>query len=290
MGDYIYPCAESQRWFTDLLGVAVPKPRAAKPTAKIRRWICRNDHIVDPESVLSRRHPALHDVFPSVPAYKIGRSSRSWSRGQRCRFYSWKAQDTLRLDSTLEMHHAMNCEVDPGVTQIVAHPFSIFYTHLGKTRSYTPDLFTIEHGRMKAAEVKMESDAGGAENELRWPNIASALALIGIDFEVFTDLSIRNSTEHNNTKLIFSHRMAELPGRTKRIFLCDFLATNGPSKASILIERFSLSFDVLLALTRHGFISADVSRPIDLQSTFNRGHRPKGDLVREEMFHAETLI
>jgi len=290
MSDCDYFNADMVRWFTERLKEPIPTRRVSNPAVAIRRWNCQRQVGADAASLLVRRHAALRDLFPTVPENKVGPSGRSWSRGLRCRFYSWKAGATLRLDSTLEMDHAVNCEIDPKITRIVTHPFSVEYTLLGKKRSYTPDIFTIENGRMKAGEVKMEADAASADNKIRWPSIARSLNAIGIDFEVFTDASIRHSVRYQNAKLIFSHRMAEIPARHIRILICDYLTSAGPTKATELIEHFSLSFDVLLALTRHGFISSDITRPIDHSSTFTRGYRPKANLVREEMFHAKALV
>lgn len=290
MSDSYNASSELVSWVAERLNEPVPTRRGPKSAIKIRRWDCPRQPSADAASFLTRRHPALCDLFPAVPEIKIGPSGRSWSRGLRCRFYSWKAQSTLRLDSTLEMDHAANCEVDPDVTRIVPHPFSIKYTLLGKERSYTPDIFTIENGKMKAGEVKMEADAARPENELRWPRIARSLNDLGIDFEVFTDASIRNSTHHQNAKLILAHRMATLPECHIRMQICEYVVASGGTNAKALMERFSLSFDVLLALTRQGFISVDISRPVDHSSTFTRGHRPKADPVREEMFHAKALV
>lgn len=279
-----------QAWFRRELEKPLPIPADVPPVAIRRYWEAGSNCVAVPTGV-RRRHPAMGHILPTVKAYKIGPSVRTWSRGRRCRFFSWKADHTLRLDSTLEMDRALYCEIDPEVTQIVAHPFSIAYDQGGLSKIYTPDLFVCRSDRKVIDEVKFEVDASSAQNIERWPCIANALNRIGFDFEVITELSIRHPTTRRNVELVFAHRMAPLPNREGRGEIIDFVRRRGRVSGDDLLCHFpNLGFGTLLALVRHGFLATDLSQPINSHSEFWRGLRPKATLLRKEMYHAEMLL
>lgn len=279
-----------ESWFKQQLSLPLAARLHREPVAIRRYWQCIMDHPPRPEAIRTR-HPAMENILPTVEAFRVLPSKRTWSRGRRCRFYSWKAQHTLRLDSTLEMDHARICEIDPEVTQIVAHPFTIQYQQMGRSRTYTPDLFVMRSGRRVVREVKDEADAASDENTERWPYIANALNRAGFDFEVVTNLRIRSTITRNNIDTVFNHRMTPLPSREQRIQICIFLSRSGEAAVDDLRHQFSgLCFASLLGLVRHGFAAVDISQPIDERSTFSRGPRPKSAILRTEMFNAEVLL
>jgi hypothetical protein len=66
------------------------------------------------------------------------------------KFPSIKMDAIIWWESQIERDYIYLLEIDPDVISYVGQPFKIFYTDLGKSRSYTPD-FLVK--RTKSAEI-----------------------------------------------------------------------------------------------------------------------------------------
>ncbi|TCR68178.1 TnsA endonuclease N-terminal domain-containing protein [Bosea sp. BK604] len=282
------PEEELKNWFRQLLSVPVPAPAAPLCVEKIRYWRADHPPTALPGEHIVSRHPALRDVLPEITELPVSRSKPGWGRGRQCRLPSWKGGHVLRLFSTLELDHAMNCELDPAIERIVEQPLKLRYEN---KRGYTPDAYVLASGRPEIREIKLEHDAAASENESRWPLIAKAFNSMGFDFRVLTQASIRSPQKFTNVKRIFAHRLTPVPCRSSRIYICEFLESSGACSFEHLKQKFpSLSFEQVLALVRHGFLSVDLTGPIDEHTSFLRGRRARDGLIREERFDGNALL
>lgn len=253
--------AALRAYFRTLAHAAPPPPLARRrPVPNERSWPLPAVRPHAPDARVLSCHPAFTARFPDVPVRRIGRSSRSASRGRQTRFPSLKACRHMRLRSTLEYRHALLCELDGDVTWFCEEPVVIRYRLGDRLATHRVDAYVEATRSGEFVELKYEDDAASAENEARWPWIAHAVNSMGLGYRVLTERHVIDSLRAETALAVFEQRMTRLPEPTDIRAIVDAVTERGVVSAGDLIAAFAdcLDLNTVFALARHGHLAVDL--------------------------------
>jgi hypothetical protein len=184
------------------------------------------------------------------------------------KFPSIKMDTIIWWESQIERDYIYLLEVDPDVISYVGQPFKIFYTDLGKSRSYTPDFLVKRTKGEQVVEVKPISLLNQAKNLNLWRHIAVWCLEQQLEFVVVTDAMIRIQPKLNNIKLLYRYARTSL---TANIYLlCQHYFTERESiplsLARLDLEPLGISMAQLYKLIYSGFLVTDLMQPIGCMS------------------------
>jgi hypothetical protein len=188
----------------------------------------------------------------------------------------------MRLTSTLELDHVVDCELDGCVSRMVEQPVWLKYHNGIKAQRHKPDLYVVWQGNPEFREVKYEAQAAEPDNEARWPYIADAFNSLGFSYRVVTEATIREPTRHSTVWRIYEDRLAPLPPASNIYQLCNCLRQDGSMTLEQLQSVIDIQVDQLHALIRRGLLATDLNHPIGPKMRFHLGPRSSERLTGPE--------
>jgi len=150
-----------------------------------------------------------------------------------------------------------------------SQPFTCEFEMDGKIRRYTPD-FEV-HFKDIAKPLVIEVKPAKFLEDLYLQNklkiVARDLPKLGYNFMIMTDDQIPSQTEYSNFRFLYHHR-SRLPSEEviKQVL---YLVQQGVNRAWMLddyIQRHDDEQSSVYAMIAHGYLFADISKPIDYQT------------------------
>lgn len=182
-------------------------------------------------------------------------------------FFSYRNQQHLQWEPQLERDCMRVLDVLPDVGSFSEQPFPLRYMCSGKEMTYYPDLLVTRAGRQTVIEVKPYEKAITPEAIEKFNNIESALAELGISFEVWTEKEIRSEPRWSNVILLMStqRQRIELPADDVLVELfseCSSLSLRQLSKRLRKVNARGQA----LSLVSAGKLVTDLDQPITRDS------------------------
>ena len=260
-------------WMLSCIRQRPPEPLPpAPPRATERFWPAPTAAVPVPGCRIEACHPALSADLPGVETIRIGRSPRGAKRGRPSRLKTRKGGRVLRLTSTLEFDHALDCELDCSVERMVEQPVWLRFVTPDGLKRHRPDLLLVRSGRWEFCEVKFEDEAAEPENEGRWPLIGAALNGLGYSYRVVTERHIRHPVRHATVWRIFEDRHSPTPPpEVLRPLLREIADGQGRTLAQMRLVLPTLTREQAHALVRQGVLAVDLSEPVGDDMRFGRG-------------------
>jgi hypothetical protein len=188
-------------------------------------------------------------------------------------FPSFKMEQAIPFESTLEMDCLYLLDYDPLVAAFEAQPLTITYTDGQRTRHYTPDVLVRFHGSQPSLllECKPEAQLMRPENQRKSTAAEHWCAVQDIRFAIVTEATLRSGYYLRNVKLLAQFARHPLRAEVQQVVKSVLETANAPVSLSVLAEAIApeapaRATTALYTLLYHQHLIADLNAaPVGLE-------------------------
>lgn len=227
-------------------------------------------------------------IFPSSGHSRAREVVHKSNCGHPRKFPSLKCRKMFHLESGPERDRATIHEIDPSVIYFQEQPFKFEYEMDGKIRCFFPDFIVHrDDGAIVVEEVKPASKV--AENKQRFDIERRAFEQMGWEFKVVTEAEMAQDSRLENSKKLLKYRR-NINSTVLRELVLELLRKESQTGRELIRQISDLSEKKLLTLQSHGFISADLSSPLTLDSRYVASNRlPQMTLQQLRIFERTCI-